>query len=86
MAICFSHYSIQFGAASMLYKSDRVYYTIGEVAVRLGISSKQVSEKARHGGIPGIQRLGGSWVVAEEQLDHWLDAVNFTAATPVNSG
>lgn len=60
----------------MLYKSDRGYYTIGEVAVRLGISSKQVSEMAKHGGIPGIQRLEGSWVVEEEQLDNWLDARN----------
>ena len=64
----------------MLYKSDRGYYTIGEVAVRLGISSKQVSEMARHGGIPGIQRLEGSWVVEEEQLDQWLNPGTVGAA------
>lgn len=70
----------------MFYKSDRGYYTIGEVAVRLGISSKQVSEMARHGGIPGLQRLEGSWVVGEEQLNHWLDAEKVGAAAAVASG
>ena len=70
----------------MLYKSDHGFCTIGEVAVRLGMSSKQVSEMARHGDIPGIQRLEGSWVVAEEQLNSWVDGGSIGAAGAAAKG
>ena len=85
MAPCFLHYSIQSGV-NMLYKSDQSFYTIGEVAVRLGMSSKRVSEMARHGDIPGIQRVEGSWVVAEEQLTSWLDAGSIRAVGAAANG
>ena len=41
----------------MTASPERNYYTMSEAAVRLGMSSKQVSEMVRHGTIPGIHRV-----------------------------
>ena len=57
----------------MIARLERNYYTMSEAAIRLGMSSKQVSEMVRHGTIPGIHRMEGSWVVSMEQLDAWID-------------
>ncbi len=56
----------------MIARLDRNYYTMSEAAVRLGMSSKQVSEMLRHGTIPGIHRMEGSWVISMEELDAWI--------------
>ena len=57
----------------MIANPERNYYTMSEAAVRLGMSSKQVSEMARHGTIPGIHRVEGSWVVDMEELHAWMN-------------
>ena len=57
----------------MIARLEQNYYTMSEAAIRLGKSSKQVSEMVRHGTIPGIHRMEGSWVVSMEELDAWID-------------
>ena len=57
----------------MIASPERNYYTMSEAAVRLGMSSKQVSEMVRHGAIPGIHRVEGSWVVDMEELHAWMN-------------
>ena len=57
----------------MIANPERNYYTMSEAAVRLGMSSKQVSEMVRHGTIPGIHRVEGSWVVDMEELHAWMN-------------
>jgi excisionase family DNA binding protein len=57
----------------MIASPERNYYTMSEAAVRLGMSSKQVSEMVRHGTIPGIHRVEGSWVVGMEELHAWVN-------------
>ena len=57
----------------MIARLEQNYYTMSEAAIRLGKSSKQVSEMVRHGTIPGIHRREGSWVVSMEELDTWID-------------
>ena len=56
----------------MIATQKQNYYTMGEAANRLGISSKQVSELVRHGTIPGIHRAEGSWKISMEELDAWI--------------
>ena len=58
----------------MIATLERNYYTMSEAAIRLGLSSKQVSEMVRHGTIPGIHRMEGSWVISIDELDAWLDS------------
>ena len=57
----------------MIAGLERNYYTMSEAAIRLGKSSKQVSEMVRHGTIPGIHRVEGSWVISMEELHAWMD-------------
>ena len=57
----------------MIASPERNYYTMSEAAVRLGMSSKQVSEMVRHGTSPGIHRVEGSWVVDMEELHAWVN-------------
>ena len=57
----------------MIASPERNYYTMSEAAVRLGMSSKQVSEMVRHGTIPGIHRMEGSWVIFMDELHAWLN-------------
>ena len=56
----------------MIAKLEQNYYTMSEAAIRLGKSSKQVSEMVRHGTIPGIHRMAGSWVISMEELHAWM--------------
>ena len=56
----------------MIAGLERNYYTMSEAAIRLGMSSKQVSEMVRHGTIPGIHRMEGSWVISMDQLEAWM--------------
>ncbi|PKB65528.1 MAG: hypothetical protein BZY80_00130 [SAR202 cluster bacterium Io17-Chloro-G2] len=57
----------------MIAKLEQNYYTMSEAAVRLGMSSKQVSELVRHGTLPGIHRIEGSWVISMEEVHAWMD-------------
>ncbi len=56
----------------MIARLEQNYYTMSEAAIRLGMSSKQVSEMVRHGTIPGIHRMEGSWVISREELEAWM--------------
>ena len=56
----------------MIAGLEHKYYSMSEAAVRLGKSSKQVSEMVRHGTIPGIHRVEGSWVISMEELHAWM--------------
>lgn len=57
----------------MIASLERNYYTMSEAAIQLGISSKQVSEMVRHGTIPGIHRMVGSWVISMDELHAWME-------------
>ena len=57
----------------MVTSPERNYYTMSEAAVRLGMSSKQVSDMVRHGTIPDIHRMEGCWVVFMDALPACLN-------------
>ena len=51
---------------------DRAAYTVGEVAVLLGLSRGGTYALVRSGMIPAL-RMGGRWIVPKRRFHAWLD-------------